>query len=83
MARPVWATFSSWVTPTVMVQRGEAWADDDPVVTSHPDWFTSDPTQFLKRSGMPPAPPAPAADVETATAEPGERRTRTRAKTTP
>jgi hypothetical protein len=69
MGQPVYSTFSTWVTPTVQLQRGEIWDSDDPVVTSHPDWFTDDPEAhgLLRRSG-----PAPV--TEAATADPGEKR---------
>jgi hypothetical protein len=84
MSGRVWALFSTWVTPTVMVQRGDVWDASDPVVTSHPDWFTADPEAhgFVKGSGETPEPVTPerAPDVESATAAPGERRTRTRGR---
>lgn len=76
----VFATFSTWVTPTVAVTRGEAWDENDPVVQSHPDWFSPTPpdvrtsgdavyTQSSAQQSRP---------VEQATANPGEPRTRTR-----
>lgn len=76
----VFATFSTWVTPTVQIERGEIWDANDPVVQSHPDWFTDDPTPFARRSsndvysaanaeGGTVEPP-----VEQTTAAPGERR---------
>jgi hypothetical protein len=71
----VFATFSTWVTPTVAINRGEAWDADDPVVLSHPDWFTSDPSQFARTSSASYGEPA----VEQATAAPGEKRTVRRA----
>lgn len=49
-AKYVVATFSTWCTPTVHVNRGEIWAGDDPVVQSHPDWFTDDPENFARRT---------------------------------
>lgn len=72
----VYAQFSTWVTPTVQVHRGEVWAADDPVVASHPDWFTDDPTEFTRHSGARPDTAAMPAtpSVEQATAAPGERR---------
>lgn len=90
MAEYVYATFSTWVTPTVQMHKGEIWDASDPVVRSHPDWFTDSPEQFARRSGPiveeatdnPPL--EPKADkrpaVESATAAPGERRTVPRAR---
>lgn len=82
MSGHVFATFSTWVTPTVQVQKGEVWDADDPVVRSHPDWFTTDASAFTRRSDMDTATanrPMPgsmrtAAPVEQATAAPGEKR---------
>jgi hypothetical protein len=39
----VFATFSTWVTPTVAINRGEPWDSNDDVVKSHPDWFQAEP----------------------------------------
>lgn len=78
MSGHVFAIFSTWVTPTVQVQKGEIWDADDPVVRSHPDWFTNDPSEFVRRSDMDTAMPNKPArtmpPVETATAAPGEKR---------
>lgn len=72
----VYATFSTWVTPTVQIQRGEIWDADDPVVASHPDWFTADPSGFARRSANEAytAGNAETGNVEQATASPGEKR---------
>lgn len=81
--RVVFATFSTWVTPTVMINRGEPWDADDPVVASHPDWFQSQPID-VRTSGpaeagsdLPweKATAKPTSKVEAATAAPGEKRT--------
>lgn len=74
----VYATFSTWVTPTVQVERGQMWEDSDPVVKSHPDWFTTDPSQFVRRSGSYTADSAAKVGPEAATAEPGEKRSVTK-----
>jgi len=72
----VYATFSTWVTPTVQIERGEIWDADDPVVASHPDWFTSDPSAFARRSAADvySAANAETGRVEQATSDPGEKR---------
>lgn len=83
----VFATFSTWVTPTIHVNKGEAWDADDPVVRSHPDWFTDTPPDvrtsgsevYDAASANMAAPPS---QVERATAEPGEKRTVSTAKPT-
>jgi hypothetical protein len=81
MPKPVvYATFSTWVTPTVQIQRGEIWDPDDPVVQSHPDWFTSDPTGLMRRSDPPSIAPMTEPAVEQATAAPGEKRSVKRGK---
>lgn len=49
-AKYVVATFSTWCSPTVHINAGEIWAGDDPVVQSHPDWFTDDPELFARRT---------------------------------
>jgi len=75
----VFATFSTWVTPTVMINKGEAWDERDPVVRSHPDWFSPTPPEvrtsaaavFTQESA------SRARPVEQATANPGEVRSRT------
>lgn len=64
MASYVYATFSTWVTPTVAINRGEVWDASDPVVKAHPDWFTDDPRSILRRSG-----PDQGEDVEDGKAE--------------
>lgn len=72
MSTVVYARSTVWVSRTVQLVRGEAWASDDPVVAANPDQFDSDPEAagVLRRS----VPAAPA--VEQATAAPGERRSR-------
>lgn len=84
--RIVFATFSTWVTPTVMINKGEPWDASDPVVMSHPDWFSDVPPD-VRSSGIPAEPWLDATAeptgqvesttraVETATAAPGEVRT--------
>lgn len=72
MGKPVYATFSTWVTPTVHLNRGEVWDSDDPVVLSHPDWFSDDAEPFLRRSSDGSYSGSPT--VEQATAAPGEKR---------
>lgn len=77
MSEFVYAVFSTWVTPTVQVQRGEIWDASDPVVKSHPDWFTSDPSAFVRRSDMQMVSAnssSASAPVETTSAAPGEKR---------
>jgi len=81
MAGIVYATFSTWVTPTVAISRGEAWAADDPVVRSHPDWFSDSPPDVRTSTGESyTAGTAARANpvVEQATAVPGEKRGRGR-----
>lgn len=72
----VFATFSTWVTPTVHIEKGEAWNADDPVVASHPDWFSPTPPEV--RSSADAVYTASSASlarpVESATANPGEAR---------
>lgn len=70
----VYATFSTWVTPTVQVERGQMWDPEDAVVKSHPDWFTSDPSAFVRRSTAYTAASANSVGPEAATAAPGEKR---------
>lgn len=70
----VYATFSTWVTPTVQVEKGQMWDPEDPVVTSHPDWFTDDPSQFVRRSQVYSSASVNAAGPESATAGLGEKR---------
>jgi hypothetical protein len=68
----VFANSTVHVRPGVLVTRGEAWSADDPIVQDRPDLFTDDPSEVgaLRRSG--PATGHPI--VESATAEPGEKR---------
>jgi len=74
----VFATFSTWVTPTVAITKGEAWDENDPVVCSHPDWFSAEPPQVRTSDGSYDSGAASRAQpVEHATAVPGELRTRT------
>jgi hypothetical protein len=82
----VFATLSTWVTPTVQIHKGEVWAANDPVVTQNPRWFTKDPTGFVRRSGAHGMTAAEADDqrvspkpVEQATHAPGEKRALPRA----
>jgi hypothetical protein len=68
------ATFSTWVTPTVQVLKGDLWDENDPVVRDHPDWFTAHPgPDQVRTSASPQLPvierPTP---VEAATSAPGE-----------
>jgi hypothetical protein len=70
MPQPVvYATVSTWVSPTVFIHAGEIWVADDPVVKAHPECFTTDPTAYAKgtveRGEQP---------VEQATRAPGEKR---------
>jgi len=80
----VFATFSTWVTPTIAINRGEPWDINDPVVQSHPDWFQAEPID-VRTSRAPEAgdtlpwakavaTPTVKANVEAATANPGEKR---------
>lgn len=88
-SRVVYAIFSTWVTPTVQVERGQVWDAEDPVVKSHPDWFTADPAEFVKRSDaytattegtvLPEKKTRASSTVETTTAAPGEKRSVPRA----
>lgn len=67
------------------VVLGTHWPADDPIVKAHPECFTADPRYGLSSSrplgddGYPIAPPPrgkASGPVETATAAPGEKRTR-------
>lgn len=83
-----WATFETWVSPTVMISRGQPWWAGDGVVTSHPDWFTpvvelpDDVADSLDvRTSLPSVEGgrlawgvAPKSEIEDATADPGTRR---------
>lgn len=55
-----------------MVVKGSHWPADDPVVRSHPEWFSEDPRYGMAFSEPPDGWDSPV--VETATANPGERR---------
>jgi len=82
----VFATFSTWVTPTIHINRGEPWDVNDSVVQSHPDWFQEEPLDvrtsraadagdelpWAKAVATPTV--AVASDVEAATSNPGEKR---------
>jgi hypothetical protein len=84
----VFATFSTWVTPTVAINRGEPWDDNDPVVKSHPDWFQATPLDVRTSApaaagsplpwGEPIDPPLKHPPIkpppESASAAPGEKR---------
>lgn len=77
------ATFSTWVSPTVHVNKGDSWDASDPVVRDHPDWFTNDPAELerlglLKHSDTSVGRRAEVV-VEQATADPGEKRSAPRA----
>lgn len=52
------------------VQEGSHWPADDPLVTAHPDLFSTDPAPGLMFTRQ----PVPEPVVEQATAAPGERR---------
>ena len=73
--RVVFATFATWVTPTVQIAKGEAWDADDPVVRSHPDWFSETPPD-VRSTGRASytAKDADRPTTEAATAAPGEKR---------
>ncbi len=77
-AKHVYATSDTMLSDGTPTRRGELWLADDPLVQQYPQAFTDDPEAagLVRRSG--PAPSSPSASaVETATAAPGERRTRT------
>jgi hypothetical protein len=80
----VFAAWSGFISETVQLQRDEAWDATDPVVTAHPEWFTSYPA--VVRTSIPPGPydalpwgerpeTTVTAAVEAAVADPGTRRT--------
>lgn len=73
MSDVVYATFSTWVTPTVQVEKGQIWDANDPVVRSHPDWFTADPSAFARKS-VNEVFTAANATSESMSAAPGEKR---------
>jgi len=50
MSRYVRALFTSHITPTVQIIEGEIWAADDPFVTSHPSFFSSDLDAIARRT---------------------------------
>ena len=61
-------------TPQTVV-KGQHYPADDPVVRENPGMFSADPRYGLTWTGAPPAEMAePPADVEQATAGPGEKR---------
>ncbi|MFI6681886.1 hypothetical protein [Kribbella sp. NPDC050470] len=66
----VFANCTTWIADGHLIQD-EAWDADDPIVKARPDLFSDEPSvvRGVRK---------PAAPVETATAEPGEKRTRTR-----
>jgi len=61
------ALFSANITPTLVINAGELWDADDPVVRQHPEWFSDDLDAIARRT-------RPAPVMEEATAEPGVRR---------
>jgi len=72
---------------SVSVNHGTHWPADDPVVRAYPEFFTNDPRYGLSSSlpldpegypvtGRPRSTPSTAGATETATAAPGEKRTR-------
>lgn len=68
----VFANCTTWIANGHLIQD-EAWDADDPVVKARPDLFNDEPSvvRGVRK--------APVEDgVETATAAPGEKRTRTR-----
>ena len=79
MGNPVYATTDTYVDPSVRLQRGQIWDDEDPIVQQHPGHFTDDPYAhgLVRHSGTPPTRTDTAGAVETATAAPGEKRART------
>lgn len=61
------ANCTAWLaepTGSVMISEGDVWAANDPLVKRHPGAFRPSEPADVKRS----------AEVETATAEPGEKR---------
>ena len=50
------------------IEGGQAWSADDPIVLAHPDLFSDEPVKVRTSTGW----------VETATANPGEKRSRKR-----
>jgi hypothetical protein len=67
------ANCTTWLANGHLIQD-EAWDADDPIVKARPDLFNDEPTVVRGVRKAPPAEPA----VETATAAPGEKRTRAR-----
>ena len=61
------ALFTADISPTISLVVGELWDADDPVVRSHPDWFSDDLDAIARRTRP---------RVEDATAEPGVRSAR-------
>lgn len=83
MARYVYAAWSGHASPTVQLEKGEAWDADDPFVKAHPDWFSDLPpvvrrtttTSYTAESADLAAPKKIVEEpVEAATAAPGEKR---------
>lgn len=68
----VFANCTTWLANGHLIQD-EAWDADDPIVKARPDLFNDEPS-VVRGVRKPP----PEDGVETATAEPGEKRTRTR-----
>ena len=66
--------------PTGKLVAGTIYRADDPLVKDHPDWFTDlDESPFVVSSVHPDKPKTEDAEVEKATAAPGEKRTTKRA----
>jgi hypothetical protein len=64
---------TAWVDPNLRLDRGDIYADDDPIVLAHPSFFTDDPIGAgLAKSSSVNSSRLPGS--ETATAAPGERR---------
>lgn len=68
----VFASCTTWISPVAQLVQDEAWDADDPIVKARPELFTDEPS-IVRGTRKREAP------VETATAEPGEKRT-TRAR---
>lgn len=65
----------------VLIRWGEHWPASDPVVKSHPNLFTDDPTPGLRISApIEETNGTPGKPVEQATAAPGEKRTTRRGR---
>lgn len=68
----VFANCTTWISATAQLVQDEAWDADDPIVKARPELFNAEPS-IVRGTRKREAP------VETATAEPGEKRT-TRAR---